>query len=120
MIPTNSQLASCISGKCKSRAPAPPVSARRIGSLKKGELTKYGYVNVVNMTKLARHRALMRAMRGIAREKGVSLYAAGITLVRKLNAVYVYTRRTNPNSSEIFLRDRKWVSDSIKKLKNKK
>jgi len=123
-VPTNKDLASCIkiTGKrCAPRKkPVPRKKAPvRFGPLKKGELSKYGYVNVISMNATMRRRALLRAMRGISKQKRISHYKAGLTLIRKLNAVYILTRKTSPKSSKVFESDRKWMSSYIKKLKVK-
>jgi hypothetical protein len=70
-----------------------------IGPLRSGDLSRFGYDNVVDMSAPRRHLALARA---------TSAYGA-LSVFRKLNAVYVYTRRTSPASSRIFKADRDWV-----------
>ena len=70
-----------------------------IGPLRVGELARFGYEHVTSLTTGRRHLALARA---------VSTYGA-LSVFRKLNAVYVYTRRTSPASSRIFKADRDWV-----------
>jgi hypothetical protein len=46
--------------------------------------------------------------RRAALAKAVAAYGA-LTVFRKLNAISVYTRRTSPASSRIFLADRNYV-----------
>jgi len=70
-----------------------------IGPLRKGELAKYGYSGVANLTLNDRHLAL---------KKAVSDYGS-LGVWRKLNAVSVYTRRTSPKTSKIFKNDMDWV-----------
>jgi len=70
-----------------------------IGPLRKGELGRFGYDNVRSMSEGRRHLALARAVR---------VYGP-LSLFRKLNAIYVYTRNTSPASSVIFKADRDWV-----------
>lgn len=70
-----------------------------IGRLREGDLSKFGYDNVTTLSAGRRHLALARAVRE---------YGA-LSLFRKLNAVYVYTRRSSPASSRIFKADRDWV-----------
>ena len=72
-----------------------------IGPLRKGELAVFGYVNVAALSEAKRHLALGRAVRA---------YGA-LSVFRKLNAVYVYTRYTAPVSSAIFKVDRDWVKE---------
>lgn len=68
-----------------------------IGKLKEGELKALGYSTTAKAS--SRHRALTKAMK---RYGPLSTY-------RKLNAVAVYTKRTSPASSKVFLDDRNWV-----------
>lgn len=85
--------------KKKATRKSPRVCGPGIGPLKKGELGQFGYHGVRSLPKKTRHAALGKA---------VSTYGA-LTTFRKLNALYVYTRRTSPSSSVLFLRDRNWV-----------
>ena len=68
-----------------------------IGSLKKGELTKYGY-NVHN-DRNQRHKAL---------KKAILVYGA-ISVYHKLDAVSKLTKRTAPDAHKIFQSDIKWL-----------
>jgi hypothetical protein len=70
-----------------------------IGQLRSGDLTRFGYDDVKDMSEARRHLALARA---------VATYGP-LSVFRKLNAVYVYTRRTSPASSRIFKADRDWI-----------
>ena len=70
-----------------------------IGPLRKGELTKYGYQHVNNLTISQRRTALRKAIR----EYG------SLGVWRKLNAVAVYTKRTSPQTSRIFKEDMAWI-----------
>jgi len=74
-----------------------------IGPLHKGDLSRFGYEHVTQMTKGRRHLALAAA---------VATYGS-LTVRRKLNAVYVYTRNTAPASSAIFKADRDWVRNTF-------
>jgi len=71
----------------------------RIGTLKKGLLIKYGYHNVAQRTLQERHLALTKAIKAYGT----------LSVSRKLNAVYVYNRKTNPFVARIFKADRDWV-----------
>lgn len=75
---------------------------QRIGTLKKGLLSKYGYSSQKSTRQ--RHAAL---------EKAVRAYGP-LSVLRKLNAVAVYTRRTSPAVSAIFKADMVWVRSSFK------
>ena len=70
-----------------------------IGPLQKGDLSRFGYDHVVNMTTDARRTALAGAVKAYG----------SLTLWRKLNALYIYTRNTSPASSTVFKADRDWV-----------
>ena len=87
-------------GRSNRKTAKHPGSCRPgIGPLKSGELSRFGYDHVVSMTLYARKVALGKA----EKEYGA------LTLFRKLNALYVYTKRSSPASSAIFLMDRNWV-----------
>ena len=70
-----------------------------IGTLKKGLLAKFGYSDIVHKSDQVRHAAL---------NKAVKAYGP-LSVFRKLNAAYVYTKITSPASSKIFLTDRDWI-----------
>jgi hypothetical protein len=70
-----------------------------IGTLRKGELAKHGYSKVSTLSMGARHAALDKAIKEFG----------SLGVWRKLNAVYVYTRRTAPEASKIFKADRDWI-----------
>jgi hypothetical protein len=70
-----------------------------IGPLRQGNLKRFGYSDVRAMSTGRRHLALATAVRK---------YGA-LTVWRKLNAIYVYTRRSSPTSSAIFKADRDWI-----------
>lgn len=74
-----------------------------IGSLKSGDLELFGYSHVATLSVEERHRSLSAA---------VKQYGA-LTVWRKLNAISVLTRRTNPNVSAIFLEDRNWIKSTF-------
>lgn len=76
-----------------------PSGAPGIGPLRKGNLQRFGYTNVTAMSEGRRHLALAAAVKAYG----------SLTIWRKLNAVYIYTRRTSPRSSAIFKADRDWI-----------
>lgn len=77
-----------------------------IGPIKKGTLTEFGYFDVAHKNKNERQSALSNAVK----------YHGWLKVFRKLNAVYILNKNTNPQISNIFLKDRNWV----KKEHNKK
>lgn len=78
-----------------------PSGAPGIGPLRKGDLKRFGYSHVVAMTEGRRHLALAAAVKAYG----------SLTVWRKLNALYVYTRHTSPASSAIFKADRDWIRE---------
>jgi hypothetical protein len=76
-----------------------PSGAPGIGPLRKGNLRRFGYTDVRHMSESRRHMALAAA---------VKVYGS-LTVWRKLNAVYIYTKKTSPASSQVFKADRDWI-----------
>ena len=70
-----------------------------IGKLRHGLLAKFGYSHVSSLSLNQRHTAL---------QKAVKAYGA-LSVFRKLNAVYVYSKKTAPTSSRIFKADRDYI-----------
>ena len=70
--------------------------------LKKGSLTKFGYYT--NDTDYERHKSLKKALK----EYGYS------SVIKKLNAIKLLTRNTNPKNSKIYSKDLKWVQKNDK------
>ena len=70
-----------------------------IGRLREGELSKFGYADVVNKSVDERRAALKKAVAAFG----------PLSVWRKLNAVHVYTRRLSPNSSRVFKADMNWI-----------
>jgi hypothetical protein len=96
-----------VASRCIRDTGAPGKGIQRIGSLKKGLLSKHGYKARLNISD-----------RHIALKKAVAEYGA-LSVLRKLNAVAVYTRRTTPDVSAIFKADMKWVRASFEFKTNK-
>lgn len=90
-----------VAGSCITDRGAPRKggASGSIGPLRKGDLKQFGYDDVRNMTQGARHIALAKAVRAYG----------PLSLWRKLNAIYIYTRNTAPASSAIFKQDRDWI-----------
>ncbi len=74
-----------------------PKSGEGIGKLRKGDLIKYGYQ--YRLSDALRHRALKKAIK----QYGL------MSVYHKLDAVVKLSKRTAPNASNIFERDRNWV-----------
>jgi hypothetical protein len=89
-------------GKHEKRALGIHSQTRRvpgIGPLRKGELSKFGYENVVKLSLAERKAALTKA---------VDAYGS-LGVWRKLNAVSIYTRRISPASRKVFKADMDWI-----------
>lgn len=80
-----------------------PTGAPGIGPLRKGGLKKFGYSQVTTMSQSRRHLALREAVKAYG----------PLTTWRKLNAIYIYTKKTSPASSAIFKADRDWVKTTF-------
>ena len=76
-----------------------PSGASGIGPLRKGDLKRFGYDDVVKMSEGRRHLALATAVRAYG----------PLTVWRKINAVFIYTKNTSPASSRVFKEDRDWI-----------
>jgi hypothetical protein len=74
-----------------------PGSVSSFGSLRRGDLSKYGYN--VKIAEESRHKALRQA---------IQEYGA-LGVYRKLNAVAKLSKRTAPEAASIFAKDRDWV-----------
>lgn len=70
-----------------------------IGKLKAGQLGKHGYHAIKTMKAPRRHVALRSA---------IAEYGAKMIL-RKLNAIRVYQKNSNPRVSKLFYNDMRWV-----------
>ena len=78
-----------------------------IGPLKKGELRAFGYSADASEEK--RHKSLRAA----------SKKYTSLSVLRKLNALMVYNKRTQPEHSVVYKADREYVSELHKKEKSK-
>lgn len=83
-------------------------TSRVLPTLKKGSLTKYGYAILGSETE--RHNALKKALKAY----GYS------SVVKKLNAVKLLTKNTNPKNSKIYGRDLRWIQKNNKSKKSKR
>ncbi len=80
---------------------------KNIPLLRKGLLTRFGYHG--HLDKEKRHKAL---------KKAVKEYSAG-NVVKKLNAIYVLNRNTNPSLAKIYNSDKKWVQINYETRRSK-
>jgi hypothetical protein len=70
-----------------------------IGPLKKGELGKFGYHGLEELSKSERYSSLKKAVSKLGAPR----------VVRKLGAIRTYLKNTSPKVSNIFYEDQKWV-----------
>jgi len=74
-----------------------------IGPLREGDLSQFGYTNVLKLSSPRRHAALRKA---------VAKYGS-LTVRRKLQAVATYTKRTSPAASKTFKNDIAWIKSKL-------
>jgi hypothetical protein len=79
---------------------------KSIGPLRKGELSKYGYSFREGTEK--RHAALNKAIKAYG----------PLGVFRKLDAVYKLSENRIPRVAEVFKRDRNWVYQKYKMVRN--
>ena len=86
-----------VKASCIENRGLPGKGPKKIGPLKKGELTRYGYN--VHISEEKRHVAL---------KKAILVYGA-LNVLRKLTAVANLTERTAKEAHRIFRKDLEWV-----------
>jgi len=87
----DSKLSGAISGSISRLIP--------LESMQKYSLEDHGYHDIVNSSSSARHEALTKAVKAYGKT----------AVIRKLNAVYVLNRNTNPDVAETVKKDESWV-----------
>jgi hypothetical protein len=80
-----------------------PNGSPGIGPLREGELSQFGYANVVKKSAKTRRAAL---------KKAVALYGS-LSVRRKLQAVSTYTKYTSPVASKVFKSDIAWIKRTL-------
>ena len=73
-----------------------------IGPLKKGRLSKFGYVHVNELTEAQRHTAI---------KKAVHKFGA-LSVWKMINVLYVYNK-SNPKNRHLFKIDRDWIKSTF-------
>jgi hypothetical protein len=95
-----------VKASCMKNKGLPGKGPKKIGPLKEGELTRYGY-NVHNTTE----------KRKVSLRKAIAVY--GVTsVIRKLVAVANLTKRTAPEAHRIFVKDYRWIEKEYTLKKN--
>jgi len=79
----------------------------RIPLDKKGSLTRHGYSTKCYTE--PRRRALVKAIRSLARTKKRTQREAAVTVVKRLTALRTLNKNKNKRRSDIFRTDAKWV-----------
>ena len=82
---------------------------QRITVNEEGELGKYGYDNILVLGLVKRRLALEKAIKGIAKEKTLSVHDAAVKVMRRLNLLFVLNKNTNKTLSHTLEMDRNWV-----------
>lgn len=90
----------------------------RIPISKGGELTKYGYHDITKMSEKSRRAALMRFIESVGSDIDKQIVKARM-IVRKLNALSILQKNTNPELSRRVRRDQQFVSRMLSDLKAK-
>lgn len=89
-----------VKGSCISkRGSSNRKTVKKIGPLRKGDLKQYGYQKITTISLKARRRALKQA---------VNTYGS-LSVWKKVNVLYVFFKHTNPDLSELYNKDRKWI-----------
>lgn len=84
----------CVSDKGKSG------KQERLFVIEPGRLSKYGYDEIEGKSDIARHKALNAALKSGEKPLSVS---------RRLNALAILTKNTNPKLSQTFKMDSEWI-----------
>jgi len=72
---------------------------KKIGPLRQGDLKQYGYQQIHTLTVKKRHQALAKAV----------IKYGSLSVWKKVNVLYVFNKHTNPELSELYDEDRKWI-----------
>ena len=100
------QRVTMVESKCVKDTGLPGNGTQRIGPLRKGELSKYGYT--LKISESQRRKAL---------KKAIDEFGA-LGVYRKLDAVAKLTSRTIPEASKMFEKDRDWIKETYGPLKS--
>lgn len=96
-----------VKATCIANRGLPGKSNKKIEIKNEGVLSNAGYDDIKNMNENQRHRALNKAIK----EHG------HLKIIRALGARRALLYRTEPNQSNIFGKDQKWVSAKYKLYK---
>ena len=109
-----------VKSKCVKDVGLPGKGNQKIGPLRKGELTKYGY-EIFQKDKDGKyifeedgktHKVVSEEKRHKALRKAIREYGA-LGVYRKLDAVVKLSTRTTPQGSKLWEKDRNWVKETF-------
>jgi hypothetical protein len=75
------------------------VKGARIGPLRKGEMSKFGYIGIKHLSRGKRHAALAKAVAALG----------SLSVWKKINVLYVFFKNTHPDLSNKFNEDKNWI-----------
>ena len=109
-----------VKSKCVKDVGLPGKGTQKIGPLRKGELTKYGYEifqkdrdgKYIFESDEKTHKVVSEEKRHKAIRKAIKEYGA-LGVYRKLDAVAKLSVRTTPQGSKIWEKDRDWVKETF-------
>ena len=78
-------------------------STVKIGPIRKGLLTQFGYVHVDQLYKKHRYRILKKAIK----------YYGSLSVWKKLNVLSVFTKYNNPKLHHIYQNDKQWIQSTF-------
>lgn len=90
-----------VTGACITKRGS-STSGIKIGPIRSGELSKYGYEGVKTMTRKERRAGLTKAITNLG----------GLSVWKKLNVLYVYNKNKNPALASIFNTDKRWIKNT--------
>jgi len=70
--------------------------------LRKGEMSKYGYVGVKELSRKGRRAALAKAVTSLG----------SLSVWKKINVLYVFFKNTDPELSDKFNEDKNWIKNT--------
>jgi hypothetical protein len=88
---------------CISKQGSQVDSGVRIGPIRQGDLTVFGYSDVVNLSKGEREAALRKA---VAAHNSLSIW-------KKLNVLFIFNKNKSPELSDLFREDRDWIQETF-------
>jgi hypothetical protein len=88
----------------------------RIPISKDGELSKYGYKDIVHTPEKKRRESLIKFMKSVGKDKSTRMNKTR-KIIRKLNALAIVQKNTNPELSRRVRRDQQFMSRQLDSMK---